>query len=337
MARARFRILAMAACVLTLTILQFAWGEEPAAEESTCKVYSLANLGNDPELGHWIAKTIPQVIEPDSWQKVENTSGAATPAYLNRFSPAQDRVAAESTIGRVRPVYHRTLSYYAPAKILVVSHTPKVHEEVAAFLKGVQKALPPSSDGAKGAATPATPALPAAPASPASYSPPQAIPPSLRPAAHDSTKPDRPRHLFHIIIDGLESGEKESKLKNFTLRYEGEGIIDSNVAKLIKSMYRQGATAAEYVPTPLMPSAGYDAPLPSVLPGAPSGSSNVFPAPVPSSTQTRAPSFPAPVPSSTQPSSANNTPPTAQPSAPSGETKDSAPGAAKAANKKPAQ
>src|SRR5438067_1685741 len=38
------------------------------AEKSCVKVYSLADLGDDPKLCAWIAETIPQMIEPGSWK-----------------------------------------------------------------------------------------------------------------------------------------------------------------------------------------------------------------------------------------------------------------------------
>src|ERR1700733_4326596 len=66
-----------------------------ARDECTCVVYALKDLGDDPNLGKWIAETIPQVIKPGSWHQENSTD-------------------------------HR-ISYYAQGKILVVYHNAAVH------------------------------------------------------------------------------------------------------------------------------------------------------------------------------------------------------------------
>src|SRR5262245_423627 len=72
-----------------------------SATTKTCKVTSLADLG-DAALADWVAKTIPSVVAPGTWN---GTAGQAP------------------------------ISYYAPARILVVHHTAAVHTEVEAFIK----------------------------------------------------------------------------------------------------------------------------------------------------------------------------------------------------------
>src|SRR5262249_34751838 len=111
---------------------------------------------------------------------------------------------------------------------------------------------------------PARYALPGQPGStgtPAESGPPRTFP---APTA-------QPKHLFHIILEGLEvkQGEDvpEMKLKNFTLRYEGEGIIDSTVAKLIKALNKQGAPPASPAGT-CSPPATYGS-APQCLPSSP--------------------------------------------------------------------
>jgi hypothetical protein len=159
-----------------------------AAASPTCVIYSLADLGEDPNLGQWIAETVPQVIEPGTW-KVGGPSGKC-------------------------PV----LSYYPPKKILVVYHTPAVQARVAAFLKEVKKTL------AKGKAS-LVPAGKRGPRNravvPVQYLAPevaQTAPPAAAPNYACPPAPARPpKHLFHFII-----------------RYEGAGIIDSNVLKYMK-------------------------------------------------------------------------------------------------------
>jgi len=91
-------------------------GVQAAPQDHTCAIYSLAELGDDPSLGKWIAETIPQVIEPGSWSSAE-TSGKK-----------------------------HVLSYFAPKKVLVVYHTPAVQAKVAVFLKGLKETLPSGKD-----------------------------------------------------------------------------------------------------------------------------------------------------------------------------------------------
>src|SRR5262245_55581982 len=94
------------------------------AQEPTCVSYSLVEVGDDYNLGQWIAETIPEVIEPKSW----------------------DRAGASGV-----------LRYYAPKKILVVYHTPEVQAKVAKFLDnmkhavacGKEKCVPPGKMAAR--------------------------------------------------------------------------------------------------------------------------------------------------------------------------------------------
>jgi hypothetical protein len=85
---------------------------QPAASTAagtTCKIYSLADLGDDPNLGNWIADTIPQMIQPGAWNGVDGKS---------------------------------KLSYFAPGKVLVINQTAAVHTQVEEFLKNLKKSLP---------------------------------------------------------------------------------------------------------------------------------------------------------------------------------------------------
>jgi len=112
------------------------------------------------------------------------------------------------------------LSYYAPGRVMVVYQSAAAHTEVDAFLKNVKAAMAnrPTSASRSTAAMREPGVLPAAhsafvpaqgPAAKAAQAMPYAVPPPV----------GQPKHLFHFII-----------------RYEGEGIIDSNVAELYKSM-----------------------------------------------------------------------------------------------------
>ncbi len=171
----------------------------------TWRIYSLADLGDDANFSRWAAETIPEVIQPGTWSK-------------------------------------ESLKYYAPAKILVVSHTPGVHRQVRAFLEKLKEAVVPQKQTASVAVSSSGRAQAVMPAkftafgsgkttsSVTSFEPSSASPP--------------PMHLFHIIVEGLETEGDKVTLKNFTFRYEGEGIIDSKIASLIKSYNEQAAEQA---------------------------------------------------------------------------------------------
>jgi hypothetical protein len=67
-----------------------------------------------------------------------------------------------------------------------------------------------------------------------------------------------PKHVFHLSLDGYENktsdtGEgSETKLRNFTLRYEGDGLLD--LAELAKNVnIKSGATGSEPPPPIPMP------------------------------------------------------------------------------------
>ena len=79
------------------------------ASKSNCKIYSLADLGDDANLGKWIADTIPQMIQPGTWSGADGKS---------------------------------KLSYYAPGKVLVINQTAAVHTQVDEFLQNLKKSLP---------------------------------------------------------------------------------------------------------------------------------------------------------------------------------------------------
>jgi hypothetical protein len=176
MARTRFLGMAVLSVALLATQRQAvladpAWTS--AVNDLTCRVYPLSELGDDPSLGKWIAETIPDVIQPGSWNPTE---------------PMGSR---------------RRISYHAPSKILVVYHTTAVHAKVDAFLNDLKKALPrdhaettagarkmPTMDRRVTQAQYTVPASvnPAAPATPQALGYPVAAP--LK----------QPKHLFHFII-----------------------------------------------------------------------------------------------------------------------------------------
>jgi hypothetical protein len=185
--------------VLPSGVVLAAFQPAGAASNPTCKVYSLADLGDDPKLCKWVAETIPEMIQPASWKQGD-----------------------------------AKLGYYAPSKILVVNNTPAVHTQVDEFLQSLRKSLPQQ----KAATKHDTQVVPAQ----------FALQDSSRPMSVVQTgaagypvpsPPVGPKHLFHFII-----------------RYEGEGIIDSNVAKFTKELVQgnSASSSASYVfPPPAAP------------------------------------------------------------------------------------
>ena len=159
-------------------------GADRAATSPSCKVYSLAELGDDPKLCKWIAETIPEMIQPASWKQRD-----------------------------------AKLSYYAPSKILVINNTPTVHAQVDDFLQNLRKTLPQ-----KAAARIDSQVMPAQFPLQDSSRPVGSV--QTGPASYPvPMSPVGPKHLFHFII-----------------RYEGEGIIDANVAKFAKALSEQAVS-----------------------------------------------------------------------------------------------
>jgi hypothetical protein len=167
-------------------------------------VYPLWKMGYDLELSKWIAETIPEVVEPSTWQSVGGCGVA-------RYNSANG--------------------------ILVVRHSKEVHAKVENFLKEVKQSMPTVTAGAvtTGQRTQSDCVIPAAHQTPSTLGTSSASQdecPSLPPTAKKS-----PKHLLHV-----------------TIRYEGEGIIDDNVLKYLKSEMdckpSYGAPACEVPPPP---------------------------------------------------------------------------------------
>jgi hypothetical protein len=104
------------------------------------------------------------------------------------------------------------IAHFAPSRILVISNTPAVHAQVDEFLQNMKKSVAQARPTA-------TPGLMHAQFT---------VPDTVRAAGGVQTgpggypvpfPPQTPKHLFHFII-----------------RYEGEGIIDSNVVNFAKAL-----------------------------------------------------------------------------------------------------
>jgi hypothetical protein len=129
------------------------------------------------------------------------------------------------------------IRYYAPKNVLVVCHTPAVQAKVDGFLKDVKKSLP---DAKKANAAAPKGSAHGHEVVPAAYQTPGLLKAS-GPAPEPSlsypvpAQAKTPKHLFHFII-----------------RYEGDGIIDDSVVRVMKSYFqaeRKAAVAAVAVPT----------------------------------------------------------------------------------------
>lgn len=230
---AEFRIGMQCTVALLVTLAVVQQGRTQTAASSTNqsiainKVYSLADLGDDPNLCKWIAETIPQMIRPGCWTG-------------------------------------QNLCYYAPAKVLAIHQTPDVHAQVEAFLASMRKSLPRGQTIAK-----YDPQIAPAQFAPVQFNPDGLRPVGTAPASQPYPVPtslQAPKHLFHFII-----------------RYEGEGIIDSNVTKFTEVLTKasvmdalgQSAMPMQYVPdagisaTPptwSVPMTGLDGGIPANVP-----------------------------------------------------------------------
>jgi hypothetical protein len=205
---------------------------KPAAEAaSTCVIYPLRAYGKDGKLATWIAETIPQVIEPKSWQ---GSGGTAK------------------------------LCYNAPEQVLVVHQTPAGQRKVAAFLHKMKKSLKTDHTGTK-----TVDSEPAVVHAHHNSGGPTALPSAVAGPSYPvpaSTK--QPHHLFHFLI-----------------RYEGDGVIDSNVVKMARVMKDKmnGGTAPACVPQAsylaIPPTLGTPGTCPAISVGPGISTGNALPTP----------------------------------------------------------
>jgi hypothetical protein len=198
MAALRFLFVALLSLAIGASLPQFGHASEPdkaapngaaaaGADDNAAvtSVYPLWKMGYDLELSKWIAETIPDVVEPSTWQSVGGCGVA-------RYNSANG--------------------------ILVVRHSKEVHAKVENFLKDVKQSMPTVTAGATttGQRTQGDSVIPAAHQAPSpirtSNATEDEIPPFI------STSKKSPKHLLHL-----------------TIHYEGEGIIDDNVLKYLKS------------------------------------------------------------------------------------------------------
>jgi hypothetical protein len=178
-------------------------------------IYALDDMGYDGDLGKWIAQTIPEVIEPGSW----NEKGV--------------------------------LRYYAPKNILIVNHSEKVQKKVDGFLKNLKSSLPKTRDHHTAANTPRhLGVVPAAHRVQVAQHPPTdplLLPhPGTEPSAYPVPPPVKaPKHLFHFLIRYEGEGIIDDNVVRFFKAYsqaEAKGKSD-------KEEKSSKAPVAEEIPT----------------------------------------------------------------------------------------
>ena len=338
MTRSRFTWLVTLALFAATT--SQAWSRGPKAaktaakSEMTCTVYALKDLGNDPKFVEWVAQTIPNVIKPGTWSQEQ--TGHTVAYYPERH---------------VLVIYHTAAVQTEVAAFIdsLKKAMPKEKESgCAAWGTMPQQQIMPASY------TPA-PAMLKTPNVMTIQKNVYPIPPPLQ----------QPKHLFHMILQGDMLGDsgmtdlvkdlsakyldtpapkEESKDESkdttksetpktaqanpsftFIIRYEGEGIVDNNVADLLKAIYapkKDAESSSTSGPAPgVIVQSGYTTEMPTgtpvLLPPAatappiqmvPTPSMPVPPAPVmpsadgeakPKRTK-RAPQSPAPAPEAPQ-------------------------------------
>ena len=125
MARLRFWTVALLALALTGNAsqsgrTQYGWSSAmstsaasgPATSpDCSCVIYALNDRGFDADFGKWVAETIKEMVEPQSWQ------GSCS------------------------------LRYYAPKNILVVNNSSTVHTKIDCFLKEMKTKMPKEKTG----------------------------------------------------------------------------------------------------------------------------------------------------------------------------------------------
>jgi hypothetical protein len=206
------------------------------------RIYPLSKLSDDEGFCQWVADTIPQVVQPKSWMSLGGKG---------------------------------TVSYHAPTKTLVLSNTPDVHAQVDAFLKDVKKALsqdkgktapvgnqPSNVAQAQytvpnviqtGAAVPSSYLIPAPVKQPKHlfhfvirYEGDGAPEAGSQEKEKAQAAADALVQAQNAVAKVIETGDtspltsiamsaKSKQLFHCIVRYEGEGIIDSNVVKLFKA------------------------------------------------------------------------------------------------------
>ncbi|MBM4073320.1 MAG: hypothetical protein FJ271_31015 [Planctomycetes bacterium] len=84
------------------------------------------------------------------------------------------------------------------------------------------------------------------------YAPAPRLAPPPAPPMVQVVVPEDARHYAHLVVEGLSYSEQAMGLKKLSIVYRGDGIIDSNVAKVIKAM---GVVPGVHVEQAIVPEA----------------------------------------------------------------------------------
>lgn len=217
-----------------------------AADDRSCVIYSLSDMGYEADLGTWIAQIIPEMIEPSSWKE----SGGAG-----------------------------VLRYYAPKNILIVNHSAAVRSKVDEFLKKLKTSLP-KTGRTKFAANETSSGTNVVPAEYRAPAPTRTSRPLTRPSSYpvpDPVKP--PKHLFHFLIRYEGDGIIDDNVVRFMKDYAAQAMKPTNGGVSISGarssgpivgsspvMYSSRGPAAYFPSTPMPGSSTYGTRLPSASP-----------------------------------------------------------------------
>lgn len=164
-----------------------------AANDGPCAIYALTDMGYDSDLGKWIAQTVPEMIEPKSWQE---QGGAGV------------------------------LRYYAPKNILIVKNSSAIQAKVDGFLKDLKKSLPKGSENssAAGKKSPRPSIIPADYRTPAPLGTSSPMP-GL--SSYPVPAPVKaPKHLFHFLIRYEGDGIIDNNVVKFLKAY-GDSVKET--------------------------------------------------------------------------------------------------------------
>jgi hypothetical protein len=211
---------------------------KPTQEDQSCVIYSLTDMGYDAALGKWIAQTIPEMIEPSSWQQ-RGGSGA--------------------------------LSYYAPKNILVVNQSKAIQGKVDGFIKELKASMPKASAANTTGKMPThTGVVPAEYREPALLRTSNPVP---EPSSYPVAPPVKaPKHLFHFIIRYEGEGIIDDNVVKF-MKVQGQSDKPAAPAPT----YAPAAPVCPATPPPgvseapqALPSPAYGSPPPSYATPVPS-------------------------------------------------------------------
>jgi hypothetical protein len=233
MARSRTYWPAILAALFVITQAQSSWAENP---KSGAKNYLSIELPSN-------TKVVPSKSKRNQ-QKTWHVYRLDGPD--DRTDPNFGQWVADTVLEMIPKDKPGAVKYYAPGRILAVYHTTSVQAEVEAFLDNLKDVLPQGKEHPPSSIAKSQVPVPAK------------FPISLVRATEQGSSlnsgaaAQQPRHLFHIKVEGLEAKGDKVKLKSFTIRYEGEGIIDSNLAWLIKSLNEQSPDKSQETGKPAL-------------------------------------------------------------------------------------